>query len=147
MKILYLRNVPDDVIERLEWMAPADGSSEALRELAHLSKRVDIASLLGPLPSYDVPTGEARLARTLDLGSATVVAPNWPISDPQAPSVSKPSCRHASYVAMPVAVARFSDRRPASMGMRTGSVIRGSANTSAGRPVGSAPNSSTSPVR
>lgn len=98
MKTLYLGNVPDDVIERLDRMA-------------------------------------------------TAVVPNWTISDPQPPSVSKPSCRHASYVAMPVAVARLSDRRPASMGMRTGSVTRGSANTSAGRPVGSAPNSSTSPVR
>jgi len=64
MRTLYLRNVPDDVIERLERLAALDSmsvSAVAVRELAQASKRVDNAALLGALP---------------DLGghSATIVA-------------------------------------------------------------------------
>ena len=64
MRTLYLRNVPDDVIERLERLAvlaSTSVSAVAVRELAESSKRVDNAALLGALP---------------DLGgeSATIVA-------------------------------------------------------------------------
>ena len=57
MRTLYLRNVPDDVIERLERLAARDATSVsavAVRELAEVSRRADNAVLLGALPDLDV---------------------------------------------------------------------------------------------
>ena len=53
MRTLYLRNVPDDVVERLEQLAAQAGMSVsvfAVRELAERSRRADNARLLGDLP-------------------------------------------------------------------------------------------------
>lgn len=58
MKTLYLRNVPDDVSERLASLAAREGlsvSSFALRELTHAAQRADNPALLGDLPDHDVP--------------------------------------------------------------------------------------------
>jgi plasmid stability protein len=57
MRTLYLRNVPDDVVERLERLAARDGTSlgaVAVRELAEVSRRADNAALLGALPDLGV---------------------------------------------------------------------------------------------
>ena len=61
MRTLYLRNVPDDVVERLQRLAARDGTSVgavAVRELADVSRRADNPALLGSLPDLgvDVPT-------------------------------------------------------------------------------------------
>ena len=58
MKTLYLRNVPDDVVERLERLAALDATSVsavAIRELADVSRRVDNAALLRALPDLALP--------------------------------------------------------------------------------------------
>ena len=57
MRTLYLRNVPDDVIERLERLAARDKtsvSSAAVRELAEATRRVNNPALLGDLPDLDI---------------------------------------------------------------------------------------------
>lgn len=57
MKTLYLRNVPDEVVERLERLARRESSSVsavAVRELTESSMRVDNPALLGALPDLDV---------------------------------------------------------------------------------------------
>ena len=57
MRTLYLRNVPDNVVERLQRLADRDGTSVsavAVRELADVSRRADNAALLGALPDLDV---------------------------------------------------------------------------------------------
>jgi hypothetical protein len=59
MRTLYLRNVPDDVLERLERMAARDAmsvSALALRELTEASRRVDNPRLLGSLPDRGITT-------------------------------------------------------------------------------------------
>jgi hypothetical protein len=61
MRTLYLRNVPDDVVRRLERLAARDGTSVgavAVRELADVSRRADNPALLGELAdlSVDVAT-------------------------------------------------------------------------------------------
>ena len=59
MRTLYLRNVPDDVVERLERLAARDGTSVgavAVRELAEVSRRADNPVLLGALPDADLDT-------------------------------------------------------------------------------------------
>jgi hypothetical protein len=61
MKTLYLRNVPDEVIERLERLAElekASVSAVAIRELAAASRRVDNPELLGDLPDLNIDTAE-----------------------------------------------------------------------------------------
>ncbi len=58
MKTLYLRNVPDEVIERLERLAARERSSVsavAIRELAEVSRRADNPGLLGGLPDAALP--------------------------------------------------------------------------------------------
>jgi len=53
MRTLYLRNVPDVVVERLERLAAVDGTSVsavAVRELSEVSRRADNPALLGALP-------------------------------------------------------------------------------------------------
>ena len=60
MKILYLRNVPDGVAERLERLAAREGlsvSAFAVRELAWVAFRADNPALLAALPDLGV---EAR---------------------------------------------------------------------------------------
>lgn len=57
MKTLYLRNVPDDVVERLERLAARDATSVgavAVRELAEVSRRADNPALLGALADLGV---------------------------------------------------------------------------------------------
>ncbi len=57
MRTLYLRNVPDEVVRRLERLAARDGTSVAavaVRELADVSRRADNPALLGSLPDLDV---------------------------------------------------------------------------------------------
>jgi plasmid stability protein len=61
MKTLYLRNVPDDVSERLGTLAAREGlsvSAFAVRELTESARRADNASLLGELPDLGVPADE-----------------------------------------------------------------------------------------
>lgn len=70
MRTLYLRNVPDDVIERLELLAARAGtsvSSIAVRELADVSRRADNERLLAALPASAVEAVEAvELVRDLE---------------------------------------------------------------------------------
>jgi hypothetical protein len=57
MRTLYLRNVPDAVVDRLERLAANDSmsvSAVAVRELAEASLRVDNPALLGRLPDLDI---------------------------------------------------------------------------------------------
>jgi len=57
MRTLYLRNVPDDVSERLALLAARNGlsvSAFALRELTETARRADNAALLGDLPDLEV---------------------------------------------------------------------------------------------
>lgn len=57
MRTLYLRNVPDEVVARLEKLAARDATSVgavAVRELADVSRRADNADLLGALPDLDI---------------------------------------------------------------------------------------------
>ncbi len=59
VRTLHLRNVPDDVMDRLERMARAASTSVtavAIRELDAASRRVDNAALLATLPDLDVAT-------------------------------------------------------------------------------------------
>jgi hypothetical protein len=61
MKTLYLRNVPDDVVQRLERLAALDGTSVsavAVRELADVSRRADNPALLGALPDFQIDVAE-----------------------------------------------------------------------------------------
>ncbi len=61
MKTLYLRNVPDDVVERLERLAARDATSVsavAVRELAEVSRRADNPALLGALPGLTIDVDE-----------------------------------------------------------------------------------------
>jgi hypothetical protein len=71
MKTLYLRNVPDDVSERLAKLASREGltvSAFAVRELTESARRADNAALLGDLPDLDVPADE--LIADLESGRA-----------------------------------------------------------------------------
>jgi hypothetical protein len=57
MRTLYLRNVPDDVVDRLERLAARDATSVgavAVRELTEVSRRADNPVLLGALPDLGV---------------------------------------------------------------------------------------------
>ncbi|CCK59002.1 hypothetical protein [Mycobacterium canetti] len=61
MKTLYLRNVPDDVVERLERLAElakTSVSAVAVRELTEASRRADNPALLGDLPDTGIDTTE-----------------------------------------------------------------------------------------
>lgn len=67
MRTLYLRNVPEDVIERLERLAARDATSVgavAVRELASVSRRADNPALLGDLPDLGIDT--AAIVSALD---------------------------------------------------------------------------------
>ena len=59
MRTLYLRNVPDDVADRLERLARIENTSVsalAVRELAAASRRVDNPELLADLPDLNIAT-------------------------------------------------------------------------------------------
>jgi len=67
MKTLYLRNVPDEVVNRLERIAKRQGISVnavAIRELAEASRAVDNAALLDSLPHSDITM--AQILENLD---------------------------------------------------------------------------------
>jgi plasmid stability protein len=71
MRTLYLRNVPDDVVERLERLAARNGSSisaVAIKELAEVSRRADNPALLGALPDTGIDT--AQIVADLDTDRA-----------------------------------------------------------------------------
>lgn len=57
MRTLYLRNVPEDVVRRLQQLADRDGTSVgavAVRELSDVSRRADNPDLIGGLPDLGV---------------------------------------------------------------------------------------------
>ncbi len=57
MRTLYLRNVPDEVVDRLEALAGRASmsvSAFATRELAEVARRADNERLLAQLPSIDL---------------------------------------------------------------------------------------------
>jgi hypothetical protein len=57
MRTLYLRNVPEDVLRRLQKIADRDGTSvgaAAVRELSEVSRRADNPALIGELPDLNV---------------------------------------------------------------------------------------------
>lgn len=59
MRTLYLRNVPDDVVRRLQRLADRDGTSVgavAVRELADVSRRADNPALVGGLEDLGADT-------------------------------------------------------------------------------------------
>jgi plasmid stability protein len=61
MKTLYLRNVPDEVVERLERLAAQHGlsmSALAVRELTEASRRADNARLLSALPDHGIDAAD-----------------------------------------------------------------------------------------
>ncbi len=61
MRTLYTRNVPDDLMERLERLAAADGLSVnavVIRELSESTRRVDNAALLEGLPDLGLDLAE-----------------------------------------------------------------------------------------
>ncbi len=71
MKTLYLRNVPDEVGERLERLAAREGlsvSAFATRELAVIARRADNPALLADLPDLGVDArtlvGDIEAGRT-----------------------------------------------------------------------------------
>lgn len=71
MKTLYLRNVPDEVGERLASLAARDGlsvSSFALRELTEVARRADNPALLAELP--DLGVSPLELIADLEAGRA-----------------------------------------------------------------------------
>jgi len=61
VKTLYLRNVPDEVVERLSRLAAREHmslSAVAIRELDVASRWVDNAAILDELPDLDVDPAE-----------------------------------------------------------------------------------------
>lgn len=61
MRTLYLRNVPDDVVRRLEKLAARDGTSVsavAVRELSDVSRRADNPALIGALPDQHIDVSQ-----------------------------------------------------------------------------------------
>jgi hypothetical protein len=72
MRTLYQRNVPDDVVERLERLAAGDGTSVgavAVRDLGEVSRRADNAALLGVLPDLGVDLD--TILEDVDVGRAS----------------------------------------------------------------------------
>lgn len=71
MRTLYLRNVPDDVGERLARLAAREGlsvSAFATRELSLVARRADNPALLAGLPDLDVDV--ASIVDALEGGRA-----------------------------------------------------------------------------
>ena len=72
MRTLYLRNVPDDVGDRLERLAAREGlslSAFATRELAVVSRRADNPALLADLP--DLGADPDLVVADIDAGRAS----------------------------------------------------------------------------
>ncbi len=72
MRTLYLRNVPDEVVARLEQLAARDGmsvSAVALRELTEASRRADNPRLLAALADHGI--APAGIVDDLDAERAT----------------------------------------------------------------------------
>mgnify|MGYP000965442295 FL=1 len=72
MRTLYLRNVPDEVGERLERLAEREGlslSAFATRELASISRRADNPALLAGLP--DLRVDADAVVADVEAGRAT----------------------------------------------------------------------------
>ena len=71
MRTLYLRNVPDEVVARLERLAARDATSVgavAVRELSEVSPGADNPALLGSVP--DLGVNPATILHDLDAGRA-----------------------------------------------------------------------------
>lgn len=61
MSSLYLRNVPDEVVDRLKELARREGisvSALAIRDLTHSSLRVSNSAVLDALPDLGTDTDE-----------------------------------------------------------------------------------------
>ncbi len=61
MRTLYLRNVPDEVVERLERLAERDSMSVnavAVRELTESTRRLNNAALLQGLPDLNISVAD-----------------------------------------------------------------------------------------
>ena len=72
MRTLYLRNVPDEVGERLERLAEREGlslSAFATRELASISRHADNPALLAGLP--DLRVDADAVVADVEAGRAT----------------------------------------------------------------------------
>ena len=64
MRTLYLRNVPDEVVERIEQLAAREGlsvSAFAARELAVASRRADNPAILQGLPDLRIVADDVVL--------------------------------------------------------------------------------------
>lgn len=69
LSTLFLRNVPDEVIESLKSLAEREGmsvSAMAVKELSGSTRRADTPALLGGLPDLGVPVDE--IVAALDSG-------------------------------------------------------------------------------
>lgn len=72
MRTLYLRNVPDEVGDKLSRLAALEGMSVSafvVRELAVVARRADNPELLGELP--DLGVGPEVVVGDLDAGRAS----------------------------------------------------------------------------
>lgn len=71
MRTLYVRNVPDDVVERLEQLAAREGSSVnavVVKELSKVARPMTNAEIFDSLPSLDIST--ESILKALDDGRA-----------------------------------------------------------------------------
>ncbi|MEO7586416.1 MAG: hypothetical protein ABIS84_00150 [Arachnia sp.] len=71
MKTLYLRNVPDEVVSRLQRLADRDGTSVsalAVRELSEVSRRADNPALMGDLADLGIDVSTIVEGVELDRG-------------------------------------------------------------------------------
>jgi plasmid stability protein len=62
VRTLYIRNVPDEVAERIERLASRDGMSVnafVVRELTEAARRAENAALLAGLPDFGVTPADA----------------------------------------------------------------------------------------
>jgi hypothetical protein len=62
VRTLYIRNVPDEVAERIERLASWDGMSVnafVVRELTEAARRAENAALLAGLPDFGVTPADA----------------------------------------------------------------------------------------
>jgi hypothetical protein len=72
VRTIYLRNVPDDVVDRLERLAARAGmslSAFTVRELSESSRRADNADILHGLPNIEVDTSD--IIEALDSSRST----------------------------------------------------------------------------
>lgn len=65
VRTLYVRNVPDEVVERLEQLAAQEGVSVnavVLKELASAARRTRNAEIFASMPDTDITTAEILAA-------------------------------------------------------------------------------------